>query len=113
MELVMIDKLTIIIKWKEFINRYEDLIYNVPNKYKVIKNKIFDNMYDILENIYYCNLLEKNKRINYQRKIICSIKILDYYFNKLLLYRAITLINYNKLSKDLEIMLKLLYAWSK
>ena len=109
----MNDKLLVIKEIKLFINRYEDLIYNVNNKYKVLKNRIMDNMYCILEDACYCNLLEKNKRLNYQRRILCNIELLDYYFYKLLCYKCINKDNYNKVCSNLKTILKLVYGWMK
>ena len=79
----MEDKLILLKEYKLFINRYEKLVINLNNSYKDIKTRIINTMYNILEDIYYTNLLEINKRKNYQRKIIVKIKMLDYYFYKL------------------------------
>ena len=109
----MNDKLIIIKEYKLFINKYEKLVINLDNSYKDIKNRIINTMYDILDNIYYCNLLEINKRKNYQRKIIVKIKMLDYYFNKLLKYKLILDKQYEDISKRLMILLKLTLGWMK
>lgn len=113
LRIIMNDKLIIIKEIKLFINRYEDLIYNVNNKYKVLKNMIIDKMYYILEDVCYCNLLENNKRVNYQRRILCNIELLDYYFYKLLIYKCINKANYDKVSCNLKTILKLVYGWMK
>ena len=109
----MSDKLIIIKEYKLFINKYEKLVINLDNSYKDIKNRIINTMYEILEDIYYCNLLEINKRKNYQRKIIVKIKMLDYYFNKLLKYKLILDKHYEEISKRLMILLKLTLGWMK
>ena len=109
----MNDKLIIIKEYKLFINKYEKLVINLDNSYKDIKNRIINTMYEILEDIYYCNLLEINKRKNYQRKIIVKIKMLDYYFNKLLKYKLILDKHYEEISKRLMILLKLTLGWMK
>ena len=109
----MNDKLIIIKEYKLFINKYEKLVINLDNSYKDIKNRIINTMYEILEDIYYCNLLEINKRKNYQRKIIVKIKMLDYYFNKLLKYKLILDKHHEDISKRLMILLKLTLGWMK
>ena len=109
----MNDKLILIKEYKLFINRYEFIIINIDNRYKDIKSKILNTMYDILELIYYTNTLDKNKRCNYQRKIISKIKMLDYYFYKLLKYKVIEDIHYNNISKDLVTILKITLGWMK
>ena len=50
---------------------------------------------------------------NYQRKIIVNIKMLDFYFNQLYLYKVITKDHYNSISSNLVIILKLIYGWMK
>ena len=109
----MIDKLILIKEYKLFINRYENIIININNRYKDIKSKLLNTMYEILELMYYSNILDKNKRINYQRKIISKIRMLDYYFYKLLKYKIISDIHYENISKNLVTILKLVFGWMK
>lgn len=109
----MEDKLILLKEYKLFINRYEKLVINLNNSYKDIKTRIINTMYNILEDIYYTNLLEINKRKNYQRKIIVNIKILDYYFYKLYKDNIILEINYNKINSNLLTILKLVLGWMK
>ena len=104
----MEDKLILLKEYKLFINRYEKLVINLNNSYKYI-----NTMYNILESIYYTNLLEINKRKNYQRKIIVNIKMLDYYFYKLYKDNIILEINYNKINNNLLTILKLVLGWMK
>ncbi len=109
----MTDKLILIKEYKLFINRYELLVINLNNSYKDLKTKIINTMYSILEDIYYTNLLEINKRKNYQRKIIVKIKMLDFYFFKLLKYHIVLDKQYDNISKDLLTILKLVLGWMK
>ena len=109
----MEDKLILLKEYKLFINRYEKLVINLNNSYKDIKTRIINTMYNILESIYYTNLLEINKRKNYQRKIIVNIKMLDYYFYTLYKDNIILEINYNKINNNLLTILKLVLGWMK
>ena len=109
----MEDKLILLKEYKLFINRYEKLVINLNNSYKDIKTRIINTKYNILEDIYYTNLLEINKRKNYQRKIIVKIKMLDYYFYKLYKDNIILEINYNKINNNLLTILKLVLGWMK
>ena len=109
----MEDKLILLKEYKLFINRYEKLVINLNNSYKDIKTRIINTMYNILEDIYYTNLLEINKRKNYQRKLIVNIKMLDYYFYKLYKDNIILEINYNKINNNLLTILKLVLGWMK
>ena len=109
----MEDKLILLKEYKLFMDRYEGIIYNLDNSFRDIKTRIINSMYDILENIYYCNMLEVNKRKNYQRKILVNIKMLDYYFYKLLKCKVITDNHYEKITKNLITILKLTLEWMK
>ena len=109
----MTDKLIIIKEYKLFINRYYNLIINLDNRSKDIKTRVINTMFSILNDIYYCNLLEVNKRKNYQRKIIAKIKMLDYYFNKLLRNKVILDKHYKDISNSLMTILKLILGWMK
>ena len=109
----MEDKLILLKEYKLFINRYGKLVINLNNSYKDIKTRIINTMYNILESIYYTNLLEINKRKNYQRKIIVNIKMLDYYFYKLYKDNIVLEINYNKINNNLLTILKLVLGWMK
>ena len=58
-------------------------------------------------------MLEINKRKNYQRKILVNIKMLDFYFYKLLKYKVINDNHYEKISKNIVTILKLTLGWMK
>lgn len=109
----MTDKLIIIKEYKLFINRYYNLIINLDNRSKDIKTRVINTMFSILNDIYYCNLLEVNKRKNYQRKIISNIKVLDYYFYLLLKYHGLLDKHYKDISNSLMTILKLILGWMK
>ena len=70
-------------------------------------------MFNILNDIYYTNLLAINKRRKYQLRIISNIKTLDYYFYLLLKYHGLLDKHYNNISKDLLTILKLILGWMK
>jgi len=109
----MNDKLIVIKEYKLFINRYYKLIINLDNRCSNLKNKVINNMFNILNDIYYTNLLDINKRRKYQLRIISSIKTLDYYFYLLLKYHGLLDKHYNNISKDLLIILKLILGCMK
>ena len=109
----MNDKLILIKEYKLFINRYEFIVINVDNRYKDLKTRIINCMYDILYDMYYCNNLEKNKRKNYGNKILTNIKMLDYYFYKLLNYHLILDKQYESISKNLITILKITLGYLK
>ena len=49
---------------------------NFPNKYSVLKNKIVNCCYSILENIYRANIFQD---INDKKEIVVNIQMLNFY----------------------------------
>lgn len=117
MGFIMSDKLIVIKEYKLFINRYYKIIINLDNRCSDLKNKVINNMFNILNDIYYINLLDINKRRKYQLRIISNIKTLDYYFYLfiylLFKYHGLLDKHYNNISKDLLTILKLVLGWMK
>ena len=68
----MNDSLLIARNVKKTINYIEKNIYNFPNEYKVLKERIINSCYDILENIYRANL---DQNVFYKKEILVQIKI--------------------------------------
>ena len=56
----MSDNLLIARSVRKTINYVEKNIYNFPNEYKVLKTRIINSCYDILENVYREILIKKN-----------------------------------------------------
>ena len=55
---------------KEFIFSIENLLINLPRKELLVKNRIMNDLYDILEFIYIANLgKDKNIKINIISKL--------------------------------------------
>ena len=52
----MEDNLIIARNVRKTINYIEKNIYNFPNEYKVLKERIINSCYDILENVYRANV---------------------------------------------------------
>ena len=52
----MNDNLIIARSVKKTINYIEKNVYNFPNEYKVLKDRLINACYDILENVYRANL---------------------------------------------------------
>ena len=86
-EVFMNDNLLIARSVKKTINYIEKNIYNFPNEYKVLKERIINSCYDILENVYRANL-EQN--ICYKREVLVQIKMLNYYLKQALDKEIIT-----------------------
>ncbi len=52
-----------------------------PNTYKVLKNNIITNCYNILENIYRANIFQD---INDKKEVVVSIQMLNFYLEEAL-----------------------------
>lgn len=91
----------------------DEVIINVNNKYKSLKNNIVDTNYKLIYNLYYTNTLESNKRIYTQRKMLIDVKMLDLFFYKLYKYNEISYSNYKNISRRYITVTKLIYGWIK
>ncbi len=52
---------------------------NFPNKYIVLKNRIIDSCYKVLEYIYRANIFQN---IDYKKEIIVQIQMLNFYIEE-------------------------------
>ena len=76
----MKDNLMICNNIKKLIIYLDKIITNFPKNEKVLKDKIMNTLYEILELVYFTNELNFKERIIYQKKIISKIKVIDFYF---------------------------------
>lgn len=72
----MEDKLLIARNVRKTINYIEKNIYNFPNNYKILKIRILNSCYNILENVYRANIDQDKKA---KKEVIVEIKMLNYY----------------------------------
>lgn len=63
---------------KLFIYSLDNIVINIPNKDKVIKEKLYNTSYDILYLVYRCNYKSENKN-EYYKDILSNISMLDFY----------------------------------
>lgn len=77
------EKLIIASTARKTIKYIENTVSNFPNEYYVLRNKIIDSCYSILEYIYRANVFQDIKD---KKEIIVKIRMLNYYleesFNK-------------------------------
>lgn len=107
----MRDKFKLINNFKKTIIYLDKIVINFPNNEKVLKDKIMNTIYDVLEFAYLANELEN--RIIYQKKIISKIKMIDFYFKIALDKKYINYKKYIKISNNLLNNLKIIYGWIK
>ena len=72
----MHDSLWIARSVRKTITYVEKNIYNFPNEYKVLKERILNSCYDILENVYRAIL---DQDINSKKEALVQIKMLNFY----------------------------------
>lgn len=108
----MKDNLNIITDLKKTIIYLDKIVINFPNTDKVLKDKIMLSIYNALEYTYMANEISGN-RINYQKKIIVNIKMIDFYFKLALDKKYISYKKYTKIGNVLLNNLKQIYGWIK
>ena len=91
---------------KKTIRYIEKNTINFPKEYLVLRNKIIDSCYKILENIYRANIF---KNIEDKKEIVVQIQILNFYLEEslkkeLLSYKKF--INYGKYLTELDLMIR-------
>ena len=83
----MNDNLLIARSVRKTITYVEKNIYNFPNEYKVLKERIINACYDILENVYRANI---DQDIKFKREAFVQLKMLNFYLKQSLDKELIT-----------------------
>ena len=60
---------------KLFIYSLDNIVINIPNKDKVIKEKLYNTSYDILYLVYRCNYKSENKNEYYKDIVFFLLNI--------------------------------------
>ncbi len=107
----MYEKLEVVNDIKKTIFYLDKIIVNFPRTEKVLKDKISNTYYEVLELIYFSNLLDVKDRIVYQKRIISKIKMIDFYFKMALDKKYISYKRYLKIGNYLLNIIKQLYGW--
>lgn len=66
---------------RKTIRYVEKNVMNFPNKYSVLKNRIIDSCYNILECIYRANIFQDK---NDKKEIVVNIQMLNFYLEEAL-----------------------------
>ena len=101
----------IIKNMKLFINSLDDLVGVIPNRDRVIKDRLYNTSYDIL---YYLNLANySNNKKDYSSIILSNISMIDFYLERCLKNKYITSKVCEKKSNELLRITKMIYGWMK
>ena len=97
---------------KLFIYSLDSIIVNIPNRDKIIKDRLYNTSYNILYLVYRCNFNSENKK-EYYKDILSNISMIDFYIERCLKSKYINNKVCEKMSKDLLKITKMIYGWIK
>ena len=95
---------------KLFIYNLDNIVINIPNKDRILKDRLYNTSYDILYLVYRCNYNSNDKK-EYYKDILANISVLDFYLERCLKNKYINNKVCEKLSKDLLKITKMIYGW--
>ena len=104
----MEDNLIIARNVRKTINYIEKNIYNFPNEYKVLKERIINSCYDILENVYRANV---NQKREYKDEVLVQIKMLNFFLKQALDKELITKKKLLSYGNHLTEIHNMVYGW--
>ncbi len=104
------DRFKLVTKCKDFIVFVNEIIINYPRREFILKDRIVNTSYDLLELIFLANLLENN-RLDKQKTMLTKISMLDFYLEESYHKKCISEKKLNKGCRQLEEMQKMIYGW--
>ena len=108
------DKLIVIKRIKEFCFDVDAIVINFPKKEFLIKERILNDVLDILESVVYINYIKSESDvISYKFKLLTKISILNFYLEYLVHKNIINKKIFNKLGRELNEISRLIYGWLK
>ncbi len=106
----MRDKLLIITKVKKSIDYIEKVVINFPRTEIILKNKIIESYYDLLELVYRANIYQD---INYMKEIVIKVRMIEYYIKVSLNKQILSFKKYEIIGNHLLELNKMINAWIK
>ena len=97
---------------KLFIYNLDNIVINIPNKDRILKDRLYNTSYDILYLVYRCNYNSENKK-EYYKDILSNISMIDFYIERCLKNKYINNKVCEKMSKDLLKITIMIYGWIK
>jgi len=109
----MNNELFIATSMKKFIFSLREMVANVPNRERELKNRILNNGFDTLELIYFANSLDLEKRKIYIKQVISKLAIMDFYLEYLYENKYINKKQCEKRCHHILMLRKMVYKWAK
>lgn len=101
----------IVTNMKKFILSLDTILINFPKNEKVLKDKIKETSYEVLELINLANL--KPEKLEYQYVIISKLSMLDFYFEEAISKAYISEKKCKNKCDELLNITKMIYGWIK
>lgn len=106
------NELKIVSKTKWLINYFEIYIFStIPKSLLVIRFKIEENLYSLIENISKANINKGNLRNKYQKEILFNISMIDFYIGLLLDKSIIKKRKFNSVINAINEIRMMTYGW--
>ena len=106
----MQDKLLIASKVKKTIEYIEKCTINYPHTEVILKNKIIESCYELLELVYMANV---HKEDVHKKNIIVKIRMIEYYVKISLNKQLISFKKYENIGNHLLEINKMVIVWLK
>mgnify|MGYP000127526010 FL=1 len=102
-------------KVKDFILTMEPLLENIPKKDLYNRDQIREELIDLLRNIYNANLIkvDKERKLYLQELVIVDIKIIDFYLERMYIYKYINKKQLKERTSKLDEINKITRGWIK
>lgn len=104
------ENLIIVREARKTIRYIEKNTENFPNKNRILKDRIIDSCYNILENIYRANLFQDK---NDKKEIIVNIQMLNFYIEEALRKDLLTNKKFISYTNHLLQIDKMVRSWLK
>ena len=103
------ERFNLAIKVKKFILLIDDIVINYPKKYYVIKDRLLNTCYDLLELIYRANY--SNNKEDYKFDILTNISMIDFCLEESLNKQIISIKRLKYITNNLNEITKMVYGW--
>ena len=108
------DKFKLVNVVKKLILESDTLLSNIPKHDYYNRNRIKDDITNILYLIFLANNIEnKDNRLKYQYDILARISMIDFYLERAYIHKYISEKQIYNYSKKLEVIIKMTKGWIK